>query len=273
MNREKDSGERTVMDCAEFRDVLHELDRPGTRGAAALDGAMEHAEACGDCGVLLVEEESLGFALQNVAQETARMPGAARVEAALLREFRQARPEAVAAIPARSNVRWRIAALGIAAAVLLVLGTVIYERNLAHAPVVVTTNVAANVGHPVTNAESVSKAVNATESVTENSATNVTRASTPVNVAGATPVPGANAAAAADAEPVEYATAFVPLPYADDPSALEGGSVVRVTLARSALESYGLPAEGMGAGDRVTADMIVSEDGTPQAIRLVTQDD
>ena len=61
-----------------------------------------------------------------------------------------------------------------------------------------------------------------------------------------------------------------PLPYADDPAALEGGSVVRVTLARSVLESYGLPAEGLGAGDRVTADMIVSEDGTPQAIRLVS---
>jgi hypothetical protein len=49
--------------------------------------------------------------------------------------------------------------------------------------------------------------------------------------------------------------------------------VVRVTLARSALESYGLAAEGMAAGDRVTADMIVSEDGRPQAIRLVAQDD
>jgi hypothetical protein len=29
----------------------------------------------------------------------------------------------------------------------------------------------------------------------------------------------------------------------------------------------------MGTGDRVTADMILSEDGTPQAIRLVSQAD
>ena len=49
--------------------------------------------------------------------------------------------------------------------------------------------------------------------------------------------------------------------------------MVRVTLARSVLESYGLSAEGLGAGDRVTADMIVSEDGTPQAIRLVAVED
>jgi hypothetical protein len=262
------------MDCAAFRDVLHELDRPGTRGAASFDGAMEHAESCGDCGVLLVEEESLGFALQKVAQETARMPGSARVEAALLKEFRQARPETAAIVPVRSNMRWGMAALGIAAAVLLVLGTAIYERNLTHAPVAGTTNVATSAGHPETNTGLDSKPVNVPEAVAENSAANVTRVPGSANPASATAVSGTNrAATAGDAEPVEYATAFVPLPYADDPSALEGGSVVRVTLARSALESYGLAADGMGASDRVTADMIVSEDGTPQAIRLVAQDD
>jgi hypothetical protein len=262
------------MDCAEFRDVLHELDRPGTPGAASLDGAMEHAEACGDCGVLLVEAESLGFALRKVAQETTRMPGAARVEAALLKEFRQARPETVAIIPMRRNMGWGMAALGIAAAVLLVLGTVIYERNLTHEPVAETTNIAASTGHPGTNTGLDPKTANAPEAVAENSAATVTQVHAAANGASATAISSANqAAAAGEAEPVEYATAFVPLPYADNPSALEGGSVVRVTLARSALESYGLAADGMGAGDRVTADMIVSEDGTPQAIRLVAQDD
>jgi hypothetical protein len=274
MNNEKDGGKRAVMDCAEFRGVLHELDRPGTSGAASLDGAMEHAESCGDCGVLLVEEESLGFALRKVAQESARMPAAARVEAALLKEFRQARPETVAVMPARRNMRWGMAALGIAAAVLLVLGTVIYERNLTQTPVAGTTRIAASASHPETNGGLDPKRANAPEAVAENPGANVTQVSGAVNAVSATGVSGAKrATAAGDAEPVEYATAFVPLPYADDPSALEGGSVVRVTLARSALESYGLAAEGMAAGDRVTADMIVSEDGRPQAIRLVAQDD
>ena len=70
----------------------------------------------------------------------------------------------------------------------------------------------------------------------------------------------------------EYATAYVPLPYAYDPSDLEGGAVVRVVLPRAALISYGLPVEAMGVSDQVTADMVVSEDGTPQAIRLVAQE-
>ena len=65
----------------------------------------------------------------------------------------------------------------------------------------------------------------------------------------------------------------MPLPYAYDPSELEGGAVVRVRSAAAALVSYGLPVEGMGVRDQVTADMVVSQDGTPQAIRLVAQSD
>ena len=131
MNRENDNLEREPMNCLKFREVLHELDRPGTRGAAAFDNAMAHAEVCGDCGVL-VEEESLGFALQKIAQETTRMPGASRVEAELLKAFRQElKPASLETIPMRPGIRWGVIALGIAAAMLLVLGTVIYQRNLA----------------------------------------------------------------------------------------------------------------------------------------------
>ena len=76
---------------------------------------------------------------------------------------------------------------------------------------------------------------------------------------------------ASDLDATEYATAYVPLPYAYDPAGLEGGAVVRVVLPRAALASYGLPIEGMGVSDQVTADMVVSQDGTPQAIRLVRE--
>jgi hypothetical protein len=249
------------MDCAEFHDVLHELDRPGTRGAAEFENAITHAESCGDCGVLLVEEESLDFAVGKVARETARMPGAARVEAALLTEFRKAKPGA-AVMPARRKMQWQIAALAVAATILLALGTMIYQRNLRQSRVAPVTNVATNQSHST---------VNPTQSVAQNASSKVTTAaSAESGSAGSAAKPPA---AASDAQGTEYATEYVRLPYADDPAALEGGSVVRVTLARSALESYGLPAEGLGTGDRVTADMLVSEDGTPQAIRLVAQED
>lgn len=263
MNRENELDEREPMNCVEFREVLHELDRPGTRGAAQLDTAMAHAEGCGDCGVLLVEEESLGFAVQKIAQDTTRMPGAARVEAELRKAFREeVKPASIETFAMRPGMRWGVVALGIAAAVLLVLGTVIYQRNLAKTPDAPTVNAAVNQSAKPVDAQSPRSAA----SVAQNSISNA--AANPVAANAATTIKPTSTAG--DAEPTEYATAFVPLPYADDPSTLEGGSVVRVTLARSVLESYGLPAEGLGAADRVTADMIVSEDGTPQAIRLVS---
>jgi hypothetical protein len=269
MNRENEGLEGEPMNCLEFRELLHELDRPGTHGAAQLDSAMAHAEGCGDCGVLLVEEESLGFALQKIAQETARMPGAARVEAELLKAFRQeVKPASIEAIiPMRSGMRWGVVALGIAAAVLLVLGTVIYQRNVAKTPDAPAVNAEVNPSAKSGDSPAPQSLEASAQDPVSNSAAN------PVSASSASSKVAPNAktsAAASDADTTEYATAFVPLPYADDPSTLEGGSVVRVTLARSVLESYGLPAEGLGAGDRVTADMIVSEDGTPQAIRLVS---
>jgi hypothetical protein len=248
------------MECAEFRDVLHELDRPETRGAARFESAMTHAEACGDCAVLLVEEESLDFALGKLARETARMPGAARVEATLLKEFREARPEPVV-MPTRRRIQWQIAALAAAAMVLLALGTTIYERNLRQSAETPATPASAQDAQP---------RANATQPVAENSSPAVTPVPARTQLSEGSPT---EPAATSEAQEAEYATEYVRLPYADDPAALEGGSVVRVTLARSALESYGLPAEGLGTGDRVTADMLVSEDGTPQAIRLVAQQD
>jgi hypothetical protein len=68
-------------------------------------------------------------------------------------------------------------------------------------------------------------------------------------------------------------TAFVSLPYAADPATLENGAVVRVVLSRSALASLGLPVADVGVTEQVPADIVLSEDGAPQAIRLVAQAD
>jgi hypothetical protein len=67
-------------------------------------------------------------------------------------------------------------------------------------------------------------------------------------------------------------TAFTPLPYADDPAALEGGAVVRVVLSPAALASLGFPVTDVSDTSEIPADLVVSDDGTPQAIRLVSQE-
>jgi hypothetical protein len=69
----------------------------------------------------------------------------------------------------------------------------------------------------------------------------------------------------------EVAQEFTPLPYADDPSMIEGGAVVRVIMSRSALASFGVPLTGVENRERIPADLVVSADGTPEAIRLVAE--
>jgi len=216
------------MDCVEFNEIYHELDRPGTSGFRFRERALAHAESCSSCGLLLTDGEALDFALHNLTQHNAGREAPPRVEAALLREF-----QASKAARSRRRVYGQLAALGAAAAILLALGLGVQHR-IASQPNKATPQ-AANL---------------ATAPGAEASATL-----------------GQHEAAASEADEDEYATEFVPVPYADDPAALEGGAIVRVTLPRSALPSFGLPITASDGADTVFADLVVSEDGTPQAIR------
>jgi hypothetical protein len=236
--------EAKLMDCTQFKEIYHELDRPGTSGYRFRERALSHAETCPRCGALLTEGEALDFALRNLAERSARWEASPRIEANLLRKLQQ-----VKLAGSRQRIRKQFAILGAAAAVLLALGIGVHQR--------VTSGARTN---------SVD-AANETGSPTTGTATEAASGST-------TPGESTSAASASanQADENEYAEEFVPVPYADDPAALEGGAIVRVTLPRSALASFGLPITESEGTDRVSADLIVSQDGTPQAIRLVSQE-
>ena len=105
------------MDCTQFKEIYHELDRPGTSGYRFRERALSHAEACPRCGVLLTEGEALDFALRNLAERSAGWQASPRIEANLLRELQQ-----VKLAGSRQRIRKQFAILGAAAAVLLALG-------------------------------------------------------------------------------------------------------------------------------------------------------
>jgi hypothetical protein len=223
------------MTCAQFEEILHDLDRPGTPGLALREDALVHAETCSDCALLLIESESLDFGLHTLALRDEDPHASPVVEAALLREFHAATPSFmtfVTSITKGRVVRWQVAVIGIAALALFALG--ILRGRVGSKP-----------GQP------------AIETATTS---------------------GANEQYALESDPQlnelagsEDGTAFVSLPYADgDTSSLEGGAVVRVVMPRSALASLGLPVSGATGTDQIPAELIVSEDGTPQAIRLVS---
>ena len=218
------------VDCVEFKEIYHDLDRPETSGFRLREQALAHAESCACCGMLLTDGEALDFALRHLIQHNAGREAPSRIEAALLREFQVAKLEG-----SRRRARRQLGILGVAATILLALGLGVQHRIALR---------------PSTPAQQSAK-VMPDSSTTSNE----------------------NGTAASEEDEDEYATEFVPVPYADDPAALEGGAIVRVTLPRSALPSFGLPISESDGSDSVFADLIVSEDGTPQAIRLVPDAD
>jgi hypothetical protein len=220
------------MDCAQFGEIVHDLDRPGTQGLGLRDAALLHAETCNDCAQLMTETESLDFSLQQLGVRDADSEAPPRVEAALLREFRRHRIEL-----SLTRAPWRFAALAVAATVLLALG--LFLR------------------HEISP--------NRTLDSPSQDASNQTGADT----SGSKHVLSRTEQDQTDDS--EYATAYVPLPGASDPDTLEGGSIVRVVLSRSALLSLGLPVTDTETGDQIPADLVLSQDGAPQAIRLVSQ--
>ena len=226
------------MDCAQFEEIVHDLERPGTEGFALRDSALAHAESCSDCARLMTDVESLDAGLREVARSEAGKQAPARVETALMAEFRRQRSAA-----SRRRVQRQIAALAVAAVVLLVLGISLHRWAAPSPNVAPVANVAGNTSSP----SAVSPVTAPANSLQQDQQS------------------------ANQVDDSEYATAFVPLPYADDPTAVDGGTVVRVILSRPALASLGVPITDPGATDRIPADLLLSEDGAPQAIRLVSQ--
>ncbi len=226
------------MNCSQFEEIVHDVERPGTEGFALRDSALAHAESCSDCARLMTDAESLDASLREVARSEAGKQVSARVGTALMAEFRRQK-----AASSRRRVRRQIAALGTAAAMLLVLGFSLHRRFAPSPGTAPVTNVAGTTS-PLPAILPVAAPTNSLHQDQES---------------------------ANQANDSEYATAFVPLPYADDPTAVDGGTVVRVILSRPALASLGVPVTDPGATDRIPADLLLSEDGSPQAIRLVSQ--
>lgn len=239
------------MKCSEFEEIVHELDRPGTKGNELREEALIHAESCGYCGVLLTETESLDFGLARIANEAGRGVASSCVETALLQEFRRAKGTSD-----RRRMQWKMAAIGVAAALFLVLEISLQRfyapsHGLGNAPQPSLAKSSDEVNRP------------SIESPRDIVQDNLKSRSVATHVS---PAPQAS-----ESDETEVAQNFTPLPYADDPSMIEGGSVVRVILSRSALTSLGMPLSSIENREQIPADLVVSADGTPEAIRLVAQ--
>jgi hypothetical protein len=70
-------------------------------------------------------------------------------------------------------------------------------------------------------------------------------------------------------EYVYSAPGFTPLPYAQSGVPLESVVVMRVQMRPDQLSSLGVAVPAAAASAKITADLLVGQDGVPRAVRLV----
>jgi hypothetical protein len=253
-----------MVDCSQFRALLPDLDRPGVLPVEVRDQALLHAEVCGACGQLLTESESLDAELRRLIVKDGHSRAAVSVEENLLRAFRDKKAAA-----ARQTVGQFAALIGIAAMLLLSLGLWLYRRA--------EMRVGSPAVSPVTEPGPKQANAQVRDQSENDQLPQVARQSLPqanerrgeVSKSTRSARNAQQASYGAKQNASEDASAFIPLPDADYPATLDDGAVVRVEMPRTDLAAFGLPVEAMEGDGTVRADLIVSADGTPQAIRLV----
>jgi predicted anti-sigma-YlaC factor YlaD len=219
------------MDCEQFGEIVHDLLRSEALDPSVIEDAFAHAESCQDCDALLEGSESLTASLHSLAVVTATEQAPASVEKRLLGKLEWKR---AARRPYAYWRSWAPAAVSVAVAAALLISIVVFRH---HAP---------GVSDPGQKISAVASVQSPQQS----------RALLPV----------ADLPVADNGNTTE---SFVPLSDAFDASSLEDATVVRVVLSRSAIESFGLPINESG-DSQVVADLVLADDGVPQAIHVVS---
>lgn len=240
------------MNCIRFRDLVHDLAREEALDSELLRETLEHAENCMECDALLDEAEALTLGLRGLADRYATIEAPDRVQSSLLLALRHNQRPVIRDTRSRKLGAWVIASsAGIAAMVLF--GLTLFHTHGRPEVVAADQSVPSGVLLPKTSSGS------------------------------SGPVEEANAAASLDSDaaldlsedwPLTYqetteAAGFMPLTQAFDPQALDSSAIVRVALSKPALRNLGLYLDDLQNDGTVIADLAVSSDGTPEAIRVV----
>ena len=232
-----------MMNCEEFELRGLDLDRSDADPKEGSEAAA-HARVCGHCSALLESWREVKGDLRLLREATRVDSAPARVEMRLRQELRTRRE---ARVP-RSAVTISAWALAAAAVLIGAVSWGVWQR--ARRQEMSKVKVAAP-SAPTQTPDS------RDTTVSEPSTENALRAE-PRRKSGTT-----NAAVAKD----EDSGKFTLLP-GSLPSETEEAAIVRVRMQRGALGALGFPVNEERAGEWIQVDLLVGNDGLPQAVRL-----
>jgi hypothetical protein len=231
------------MTCSEFDEVVLEAAR-GTLDTVSEAAARRHAAGCPPCAARLRRQEALTGALRALAASARDDAPADRIGEQLMHAF--------ARRPHRRG--WRMGRWAAAAVVVLATGTAAGWVTLGRWGSAVPVTAALPVVRPAV--------------LPQTAAPGRARA----EAAAAAPAPAQTATAGPRRRPSrenrDSVIQFVAWPGASALPAFESGQLVRTELPGSVVPLLGLGTSGEGR-DRVTAEVIVAQDGLPRAVRLV----
>jgi anti-sigma factor RsiW len=220
------------MKCEEFEAIGLDAERDSSASELERAAAREHAAACSHCAALQDSWQAAGAELRGFAEDTATAQAPARVEMRLRQEFHTRH------VSIRVRRTAAIAAWALATAAVLVgaVSWVNWRRN--------TSNVAAN---------------HSTTSPTANSA---------ANSANGTINEAAVRSDSADSLMADNELSDFTLLPGTSPADTLDAAILRVRMQRSSLGALGLPVNEERAGEWIQVDLLVGNDGLPQAVRL-----
>jgi len=236
------------MKCEEFDAIGLDAERDASLSELERAAACEHASACARCAALHDSWQAARVELRAFADSTAAAETPARVEMRLRQEFRtqhgtmKARRLAVIAA-------WALAAAAVLTAAVSWSNWRKSQQEAAARHLTAPQNSALA---PARN-----------DGAKTNSAN--------LQNAGNGAQPGS-----ADSDSAETLVAdneldnFTPLPGAL-PAEADDASIFRVRMQRGALGALGLPVNEERAGEWIQVDLLVGDDGLPQAVRLPQQ--
>jgi anti-sigma factor RsiW len=228
------------LGCKRTGSILIEIARERNVNTAEKLAAMDHLAVCNECASSFSSQSELSTRLREMAQAYEERPSDV-IEKRVIEEFRKGR---------RSGYWLRAAA---AATVLLLLGFTTYLFSiLSHQVEITSVKVPAPVPVATTGLQSEPAPV-----------------ATPVRVTVKSRKRYVRRKVQSLYEEQQVTTNFLPLDPVSVGIPLENAQLIRVELPKTSLQLLGFPPMPDDSRKRVTADLLVGEDGLARAIRFV----
>jgi anti-sigma factor RsiW len=224
------------MTCEEFEAMGLDADRDASLSQAERAAAREHEASCARCAALQDSWQAVRLELRSLGEESAAAEAPARVEMRLRQEFRT-RHHTVKVRRTAVVAAWALAA---AAVLVGAAGWINWRSNRHNAALNPSKTPAVAGGLPANDGTGFSNS----KSPEENPAASAETLVADNELGDFTLLPGVL------------------------PADTDDGAILRVRMQRGALGVLGLPVNEDGAGEWIQVDLLVGNDGMPQAVRL-----